>query len=196
MLEKLIKKTRSYRKFYEDIKIKDDFLVHLINLARLSASARNQQALRFVISNNKTTNEQIFKQLAWAGYIKDWDGPKKGERPAAYIIIVVDKNISNNFVKDWIYADMGIACQSILLGANEKDFGACIIAAVKRKKVQEILKLSSNYEILSVIALGKPKEKIVIDEMKKNDTNTKYWRAQNNVHHVPKKNIDEIILRI
>ena len=194
MLKNLIEKNRSYRKFYADHKINKEELQELINLARLSASARNQQALKFSISNEEDTNQIIFEQLAWAGFLKDWKGPEKNERPSAYIIIVADKNISNSFLKDWIYADMGIACQSILLGATEKELGGCIIAAVQRKQLHEKLNIAQNHEILCVVALGKPKEQIVIDEINTENSDTKYWRDKNNVHHVPKRNLEEIIL--
>ena len=195
MLKNLIKKNRSYRKFYSSHKIGTEELRELINLARLSASARNQQALKFIISNAEGTNQIIFEQLAWAGFLKNWKGPEEGERPSAYIIIVADKNISTSFVKDWLYADMGIACQSILLGATEKELGGCIIAAVKRKILHEKLNIAQNHEILCVVALGKPKEQIIIDKIDNDNNDTKYWRDENNTHHVPKRNLENIIIK-
>jgi hypothetical protein len=54
------------------------------------------------------------------------------------------------------------------------------------------VKLNEQYEILHVIALGKPKETVVLEEMK--DNNVKYWRDENQVHHVPKRPLDDIIL--
>ena len=196
MIKNIIEKNRSYRRFFQDQQISIDLLKELVNLARLSASARNLQSLKYMLSNKKETNEKIFEQLSWAGYLKDWQGPSEGEKPAAYIIIVADKNISNNLTNDWVYTDFGIACQSILLGAVETGFGGCILAAIKRKKLRELLYIDERFEILGVIALGKPKEEIVIDELKLNENNIKYWRDDNNVHHVPKRNINEIIIEI
>jgi len=190
-IKNLIFKNRSYRKFKQNHKIEKDFLVNLVDLARLSPSARNQQALKFYISNETETNEQIFSQLSWAGYLKNWNAPKEGEKPTAYIIIVADTNIAKTDLPSWIYTDLGIACQSILLGAIENELGGCIIAAVNRPKLSEILKLPENLKILSIVALGKPKEKIIIEEIKNNEI--KYWRDENNVHHVPKRNLEEII---
>jgi nitroreductase len=89
--------------------------------------------------------------------------------------------------------DDGIATQSILLGAVEAGYGGCIIRAVNRKKLREILNLPEQFEIIQVIALGKPKEAIILDEMTNGEI--KYWRDANQVHHVPKRSLEEIILR-
>ncbi len=191
MIKNLIFKNRSYRRFVQSERIETNFLLELVDLARLSPSARNQQALKFLISNEVEKNEQIFSQLAWAGYLKDWKAPKEGEKPAAYIVILADTNIAKLDLASWVYTDLGIACQSILLGAVENELGGCIIAAVNRPKLSEILELPNNLKILSVIALGKPKEEIIIDEIKNNDI--KYWRDENKTHHVPKRNLDEIV---
>jgi len=191
-IKKLILQNRSYRRFEQKHKIEKDFLLNLVDLARLSPSARNQQALKFYISNETIKNEQIFLQLAWAGYLKDWNAPKEGEKPAAYIVIMADTNIAKADLPSWIYTDLGIACQSILLGAVENELGGCIIAAVNRPKLSEILNLPENLKILSVVALGKPKEEIIIEEIKNNKI--KYWRDENEVHHVPKRNLNEIII--
>jgi nitroreductase len=184
----IIKKSRSYRRFYEDEKIDPETLKSLVNLARLSPSATNAQPLKFILSVTVEKNSKIFSNLAWAGYLKEWNGPKKGERPSAYIIILGDTEISQDF-----YCDHGIAAQSILLGAVEKDLGGCIIGSIKRMNLREELHIPLRYEILLVIALGKPKEKVVLESVTR-DGDTKYWRDKNRVHHVPKRSLEELIL--
>ena len=129
----------------------------------------------------------IFPYLAWAGYLKNWKGPEPGERPSAYIIILGDSRVSENF-----YCDHGIAAQSILLGATEKGLGGCIIGSIKREPLRRILGLGKQFSILLVIALGSPKEKVVLEEAKENDI--RYWRDDEEVHHVPKRPLNEIIL--
>ncbi|MCF8379379.1 MAG: nitroreductase family protein [Bacteroidales bacterium] len=187
MLKELFLKNRSYRRFDQKVKLSDLDLTDMINAARLSASGRNAQSLKYILSNEESLNKLIFPTLAWAGYLKDWDGPTEGEQPAAYIIQLNDKNLSNNY-----YCDDGIAIQSILLTAVEKGFGGCIIASVKKDTLSAILNLPENLEILHVIALGKPSEKVVIEDIKDNDI--KYWRDENNVHHVPKRKIEDLIV--
>jgi len=187
MLKELILKNRSYRRFYQSEKISQAQLREWVDLARNSASARNSQSLKYILSTDESLNSQIFEQLAWAGYLTTWEGPEEGERPSAYIVILNDTLISGNY-----FCDDGIAMQSILLGATEAGFGGCIIHSVNRNKLREILNLSEQYEILYILALGKPKETVVLDEIK--DGDIKYWRDENQVHHVPKRSLDEIIL--
>lgn len=187
MLKNLILKNRSYRRFYQNEKIGVEQLREWIDLARNSASARNAQSLKYILSTDESFNAQIFELLAWAGYLTSWKGPEEGERPSAYIILLHDTSISGNY-----FCDDGIAMQSILLGATEAGYGGCIIHSVNRNKLRELLNLLEQYEILYVVALGKPKETVVLDEMK--DGDIKYWRDENQVHHVPKRSLDEIIL--
>jgi len=188
MLKELIIKNRSYRRFYQDESISLDTLKELVDLARLSASASNRQPLKYILSSDPEKNASIFPCLAWAGYLKEWGGPAEGERPTAYIIVLGDKEISPSFG-----CDHGIAAQSILLGASEKDLGGCIIGSVRRSELARLLQISERYEILFVIALGKPKEQVALDTVGA-DGDIKYWRDAQQVHHVPKRPLNEIVI--
>lgn len=188
MLKNLIQKNRSYRRFYEDKRISVKTLKSLVELARLSASSANLQPLKYFLSSTPTTNQKIFPCLKWAGYLRDWPGPARGERPSAYIVILGDTSISKSFAYD-----AGTAAQSILLGASEKGLGGCMIGSIEREKLRESLRIAGHLEILLVIALGKPKEKVVIETVGK-DGNIKYWRDRKGVHHVPKRALKDIII--
>ena len=188
MIKDLITKNRSYRRFHEDVPIERQTLVELVDLARLSASAANLQPLKYILCCEPDKNATVFKHLAWAGYIKDWPGPAEGERPAAYIIILGDKNVSKSFG-----CDHGIAAQSILIGAAEKGLGGCMIGSIQRDQLHKELNTPSNLEILLVLALGKPKEKVVIEQTGP-DGDIKYWRDKDSTHHVPKRPLSEIIV--
>lgn len=190
MFKTMIENNRSYRRFYEEEIISQETLLSLVDYARLSASGANRQPLRYMIACEKEINAAIYPTLAWAGYLTEWSGPAEGERPSGYIIIVQDKN--NKMVGG---VDHGIAAQSILLGAVEKGLGGCIIANIKREELGEILGLPEQYEILLVIALGKPKEIVVIEEINTGE-NVKYWRDENQVHHVPKFKLRDIVLPV
>ena len=189
MLEELISKNRSYRRFYENVPVDYKTLESLVDLARLSASAKNVQPLRYMLSCTPERNDIISPLLGWAGYLKDWPGPAEGERPSAYIIILGDKELDSEYIK----ADYGIAAQSILLGATAQGLGGCMLAAIKRKKLREAFEIPSQYEILLVIAIGKPKETVVIDNVGE-DGDIRYWRDEKNVHHVPKRSLEALIL--
>ncbi|MEW6573349.1 MAG: nitroreductase family protein [Bacillota bacterium] len=187
MLKDLIINNRSCRRFYQDIKVDLETLRELVNLARLSPSARNLQPLKYILSTGAEKNELIFSCLAWAGYIKDWSVPES-ERPAAYILMLGDKKIASSFAYD-----AGIAAQSILLGAREKGLAGCILGSVQKEKIRGLLKIPEQYEVLLVIALGKPKEKAVLEEVGP-DGDIKYWRDAEGIHHVPKRRLDELIV--
>jgi len=187
MLKDLILKNRTYRRFFQSEKISLDQLRDWVDLARNSASARNAQSMKYILSTDELLNAKIFEQLGWAGYLTNWKGPEEGEQPSAYIVLLNDTLISGNY-----FCDDGIVLQSILLGATEAGYGGCIIHSVNRNKLREILNLSAQFEILYVLALGKPKETVVLEELEGSDI--KYWRDENQVHHVPKRSLDEIIL--
>ena len=186
-LNDLARKCRSYRRFNEKRTISRDELTDLIALARLSPSARNGQPLRFILSTEKATNERIFPLIAWAGYLKDWDGPEAGERPTGYIVVLSSESLGGHLL-----FDAGLAVQSILLGAVEKGLGGCIIGAYSKEKLKEAIAIPTGYEPLYIIALGEPTEEVVIEPLK--DGDIKYWRDENSVHHVPKRDISELIL--
>jgi nitroreductase len=188
MIKELILKNRSYRRFDEKSKISESQLRSWINLGRLSASGANMQPLKYRISADEKLNQAIYPALAWAGALKDWPGPAEGERPTAYIIMLGDTSINKNFGVDY-----GIAAQSILLGAVEAGYGGCMIASIKRDKLRTVLNLDEQYEILLVLALGKPAEKVVLTKLPE-DGSTKYWRDEESTHFVPKRNLDDIIL--
>jgi nitroreductase len=187
MLRDLIVKNRSYRRFYEEVDITLETLKELVDLGRLSASAMNAQPLKYILSCDRQRNSLVFPHLAWATFLKTWPGPAEGERPSAYVVILGDTEIS----RFWDY-DAGIAAQSILLGAAEKGLGGCMIANIRKEGLREALKIPPRYEILLVLALGKPREKVMLETVGA-DGNTRYWRDDEGVHHVPKRPLDEII---
>ena len=188
-LKDLVYRTRSYRRFDEFHHIDLNLLEGLVDLARMSASAANRQPLKYLLFNTPGFCERIFPSIAWAGYLKDRPGPEAGERPTAYIIILGDKTIADAY-----NVDHGIAAQSIMLGATEAGLGGCMIASIKRDALRDELKLPERFEILLILALGKPVETIIVDDIRDNDV--KYWRDEKQIHHVPKRRLDELILKL
>ncbi len=190
MLKDLVLKNRSYRRFDQGRSIPEETLRDLVDLARLCPSGANKQPLKYITSNSAEKNSRIFSTLAWAGYLKDWEGPAEGERPSAYIVILGDKDISAIFG-----CDHGIAAQTILLGASEKGLGGCMLGSVQRENLRELLNIPERYEILLVIALGKPAETVILEETGA-PGGIEYYRDSEDAHHVPKRRLEEIILPV
>jgi len=188
-LHDLVKKNRSYRRFHQDVRVARETLVRLVDLARLSPSGANLQPLKYVLVAEPAGCAAVFPHLAWAGYLKEWPGPVEGERPAAYIVMLHDKRI-----RPAIEHDAGIAAQSIMLGAVEQGLGGCIIQSIKRPELRAVLAIPEDFEVLLVLALGKPKETVVLEPLGP-EGDVKYWRDAAAGHHVPKRALDDIILR-
>ncbi len=190
MLKELILKNRSYRRYDSSVSISNELLIEWVDNAMKTPSARNSQPLRFIIVNEKHNNEFVFKNLKWAGYLKDWGGPNESEKPSSYILILVDKKITEN-----ADIDIGIVAQTICLQTVEEGYGACMFKSFNKKEITEYYKINDEFSLSLVVAIGKPNEKIVIDEINLNES-IKYYRDNNDVHHVPKIRINDLILNI
>lgn len=184
----LVKENRSCRRFDNAHKIDEKILRDLVDLAGNCASAANMQPLKYVICRDEDKNKEIFSCLGWAAYLKDWKGPVKEERPSAYIIIMGDHTISDKF-----WCDHGITAQTMLLGARAMGLGGCMFGSINIKKLKASLDIADHLEPKLVVALGKPVEKIQIDELNENG-DIKYWRDETGVHHVPKRKLSDIII--
>ena len=184
----LVRISRSYRRFDEYHSIDGQTLRELIDLARFSPTGNNIQPLKFWLSNAQEMNAKIFPHLGWAGSLPDWRGPKEGERPSAYIIILGDREIQLTYG-----IDHGIAAQSIMLGAAEKGLGGCMIASIKRKALAAELAIPDRYQVLLILALGKPVEQVVTEPLAPKGE-IKYYRDEEGVHHVPKRPLDDLIV--
>ncbi len=187
-MNRLTRENRSVRRFKQNHRITEKALRKLVNLARQSASSANLQPLKFMLSFCEESNQRIFPTLSWAGYIKEWTRPEEGERPAAYIIILGDRDLTKSF-----QYDAGIACQSITLGAVEMGLGACIIGSIKRDQLRSSCAIPDRFEILLAIALGKPAENVVLEGIDDRG-DVKYWRDAEGRHHVPKRSLDELLV--
>jgi len=190
MINSLVEKNRSYRKFHEEVEIKKETLEELIDLARLSPCGMNLQSLRFMLINDKEDREKVYPYIKWAAFLKEWGGPVEGQRPTGFILMFTDKSVQNSFVID---IDMGIACQSILLGAVEKGLGGCIIGAINKNEVISAFNIKENLELKLIIALGSPDQNIIIDSAELH-SDLKYWEDKSGNHHVPKLMLKDLIV--
>lgn len=189
MLKELVAKNRSYRRFRQEVPIARETLEELVDLARLCASGMNRQPLKYMLFTDAASNAKIFSCLGWAMNLPEWPGPDEGQRPAAYILILGDTEVWPSFG-----CDHGIAAQTILLGAVEKGLGGCMLGSIQRPKLRRLLDIPERYEILLVVALGIPDERVILEELGP-DGDTRYYRDSEGAHHVPKRALKDIILR-
>lgn len=188
MIEELVKKSRSFRGYDESVKISGETLEKLISAARFAPSSMNLQPLKFLTSNTDGDNAKIFEHTVWAGRLKDRRLPYEGRRPRAYIVICIDLSIAPNptpFLKD-----VGIAAQTMLLCAAEMGYGGIMIGSFDKSKVVDDFALPGCLQPELVVALGKPAEKIILEDAAGGDV--AYYRDENDVHHVPKRPLEEL----
>lgn len=185
--KELMRKDRSYRRFDQNVRIGQEDLKELVGLGRYCPSGRNLQPLKYRIVHEEQECAGLFPYLLWAGYLKDWPGPEEGERPVAYLVQCLDTSLTETFL-----CDDGLQLEAITLGSVVKGYGCCIIKAFNTNEVKRVLSLPEEMKPLSVIAIGKPKEKVVIDDMV--NGKIEYWRDAESVHHVPKRSEDELII--
>lgn len=189
MLQDLVLQNRSYRGFDESVPIGEEQLRELVALARLTPSSVNLQPLKYYLSADAKINAKIFPYTKWAGRLQK-KVPYEGHHPTGYIVICVDKTIAPNTLP--FMKDVGIAAQTILLGATEKNFGGCMIGAFDVEGLCKALGLQESLEPALVIALGKPDHPVVLTQPQNGEVG--YYRDEQDVHYVPKRPLEELIL--
>lgn len=192
-MQEIIAKTRTFRRFVQKEAISTTILHELIDLARMGGSARNGQPWQYMVVNTPELCAKIFPYLAWAGYLPEWPGPVEGERPSAYVLCLLNKKRLRGTVAEAQF-DLGVATQNLLLGAMEKRIGGCRIGAFN-PKVAELFAMPEHLSLSLVIALGKPRETVIVEECK-NDEDIRYWRDEHGVHHVPKRSIKSCLVTL
>lgn len=187
-LKELMKRNRSYRRFDESRRVSSEELEEIVDLCRYVASGRNLQPMKYRLVATQEECSKLFPSLKWAGYLPDWDGPEEGERPAAYIIQCLDTSLTTQPL-----CDDGLQLEALSLGAVSKGLGCCIIKSFNKKDIKECLNISEELDPQYVLAMGRPVEEVILEDMI--DGDAKYWRTPDKVHHVPKRRLEEILVK-
>ena len=191
MIKDLIIKNRSYRGYDENYSFTKEQLVNYVDGARFCASSLNIQPLKYYIAWEKADVHKIRNRIMWARQLPQITLPHPGKQPTAFIIICQDKDISasqNLFMKD-----VGIVAQSMLLMAAEEDLGGCMIGSFDGVKLREDLGIPDHLQPMLLVALGKPAETIVLTEVGE-DGKTAYYRDENDIHYVPKRKLEDLLI--
>ena len=191
-IEQLVRQTRTVRRFKEEKTVTVELLKGLVDTARLSGSARNGQVIKYMLITEQEQRDMLFPLLGWAGYLSDWKGPAAGERPAAYVLCLLDSELLKGSENE-AHFDCGIATQSMLLAAAEQGVYGCRIGAFA-KNIETVLNVAEPLSVMLVLALGYPAEAVVLEEVC-NDGGIQYWRDEQGVHHVPKRTLEDVLVK-
>lgn len=191
MLKDLLKYSRSYRGFDESRSILRSELADFVDCARYAPSSVNLQPLKYLLVYEKENLSLLQPLTKWAAALPNLQLPHHDAKPTAFIVICHDKTISSNM--DAFQKDLGIVAQTMLLAAAERALGGCIIGNFKSAEVSQAFNLSPDLVPRLIVAFGKPREKIILTEVGE-DGATKYYRDDNDVHHVPKRALDDLLL--
>jgi len=186
-LASLVQKSRSFRRFDETKEIPFKKVEAWIKTLRFLPSVRNLQPLRYVVIRSAEAREMLFPLLGWAGYLKGKGTPKEGERPSLYVVIGYDSRLTQNPAMD-----IGIAAQTLLLLAVSDGYGGCMIGSFDPARVREVVGMEEWFGVGLVVALGKPKEKVVIVPVERG---IEYYRDEKGTHYVPKRSVEEIWIK-
>ncbi|RKY82714.1 nitroreductase [candidate division KSB1 bacterium] len=183
----LLLNRRTIRRFQQK-RIEWEILEKLVNVARLAPSGSNLQPLEFIVVDDPKMLPKVFETTRWAGYITPRGIPPEGERPVAYIVVLINSRIA----KAGGQHDAAAAIMSMIAVACEEGIGSCWIGSIDRDSLRRILQIPEEYVIDAILALGYPNEAPVVEEL---TDSVKYWKDDQEVLHVPKRKLETILHR-
>lgn len=172
---------RTYRRFLQK-PVPAGVVADLVEAVRLSSCGANRQAIRLVVVQSPAMVAKVQPLVKWAAYLPPEQGvPKPGEQPVLFVAVVQDASIPGD--KD---TDAGIALANLTLAAWAKGVGSCIMGAIDRPRLTELLGLSENEKLHSMVALGYPAHASRVVPLTE-ATGVKYYLDENRDYCVPKR---------
>ncbi len=187
----LVKQARSHRGFRQDRKVTRQELEHLVECARFTPAARNDQVLKYYLAEKPETVAAIQPLTKWAGALAELHLPRKGAEPVAYIVICLDGSLAENPAP--YQRDVGIVAQTMLLAAAEMGLNGCMIGSFAAGELREKLGLPEAIKPQLLLALGEGTDRIVMTDVGE-DGSTTYYRDAGDIHYVPKRTLEQLIL--
>lgn len=179
---------RTYRRFTQK-PVPLELLKTLVDVAHKRSTGRNYQLLRFMVVHTKDMVKAMQPLVFWAASLPKAIGtPVEGEQPVAFIVVLRPKTADNVVC----HMDIGIALDAMAITAWQQGVGSCIMAAVNRPKVAELLDVPEEYEVAMVLSLGYPSHKSTIVPAKKGQ-DLDYYVDDNRDYYVPKLNLEEVV---
>lgn len=179
---------RTYRRFTQE-EVPQELLAMMVENARISNSAMNQQPLRYAVVRDPELVAGMQPFLHWAVRLpKEIGTPKEGEQPTAFIVVCTEGRDT-----PWTGVDMGIAVRTMTLTACEGGVGSCILGAVEFPHVHALLGLPESWRPRLVLALGYPDHASVVTDLPA-DGDTAYYVNEDRDYFVPKRREADIVL--
>lgn len=187
----LVKASRSYRGFDERRRFTREELAAFVDCARFAPSSVNRQPFRYYLANEPAQLAAIQPLTGWARGLPEKRLPYPGKRPTAFIVICQELDWEADLGR--FQRDVGIVAQTILLAAAEKGLGGIMIGNFSPEKLSAALSLSGHLVPMLIVAIGKPDETVVLTEAAPGES-LAYYRDENDVHYVPKRRLEDILL--
>ena len=118
----------------------------------------------------------------------DGCGIAPDELPTAFIAVLQDDNLPG--ASD---VDVGLALGSLTAAAWAHGVGSCIMGAIDRPALTRLLALPDGVRLCYMVALGYPTHASKLVEMQ--DGSVKYYLDENRGYCVPKRSMDEVLLK-
>jgi len=145
-VQEAIFRRRSIRDFTDE-PVERDLLHRIVTAGIWAPSGLNNQPWRFVLIRDRSAMRMLSGQTTYSHIILG---------AAALIVVYLDRSAMYNAVKD--YQSAGACIQNMLLAAEELGLGAVWLGQILQNanKVNAILNLDDNYELMAVLAVGRP----------------------------------------
>ena len=179
---------RTYRRFAQR-PVAPEILTEAVDAARIASCGANRQTVRYAIVQSADAVAAVQPLVHWAAYLpKEQGTPKPGELPTAFIAVIQDETLSGcNDV------DVGLALGSLTAAAWAHGVGSCIMGAIDRPAITKLLGLPAGLRLCYMVALGYPAHESHLVEMQ--GGNVKYYLDDNRDYCVPKRRMDEVLIK-
>ena len=185
---KFLRGRRTYRRF-EQRPVAPEILTEAVDAARIASCGANRQTVRYIIVESSGAVAAVQPLVHWAAYLPPELGvPKSDELPTAFIAILQDDNLPG--ASD---VDVGLALGSLTAAAWAHGVGSCIMGAINRPALTELLALPEGMRLCYMVALGYPTHESHLVSMQ--DGDVKYYLDDNRNFCVPKRGMEEVLIK-
>lgn len=183
-----LRSRRTYRRFAQRA-VPHKILTEAVDAARMASCGANRQTVRYIVVESADAVAAVQPLVHWAAYLPPEQGtPKADELPTAFIAVLQDDNLPG--ASD---VDVGLALGSLTAAAWAHGVGSCIMGAIDRPALKELLALPEGVRLCYMVALGYPTHESHLVEMQ--GGSVKYYLDADRNYCVPKRGMDEVLLK-